>query len=510
MADKKKPSDTSNKDVAQASTGADSGRVAENSVDDEFFNGDKSMEDLRDEDAAASPIDAEDAAELEKVMKPGSSRSRHPIMAGMVILASLAMLWLMEEDIRYFFQRGEPTKLGDAAGAVKEGRLKDNTYVEIKTTPDINTWATVSRRGCSLGGKTSPKSYYTFYTVRDTDDKLIVRRSMNWKQRTEQQKRKTIRLNVSGRLRLFSKQGEYYTKYRRFLAKIAKKNPALQNRHEVSAVELRKYIGKNKAVLTDTEGRKVRMEAQTELALYASFDDELEVSVMRGHKVKADKVTFKGQDGPPRCGPMVPKRGARVVLYKDSETLDFGKLKEGITVTPKGVSSKGSPPRPSKEAVVSKKDADSKKENSKSNDRTKDLWLKVPLSTKAYDAKTGDPIPFKEGQLLVADGGECGGKKGQTRTINLEALPLNSRKHAELYVSRFGLPYKLIDENGIAFEFILKAPKKRGQKLLKEQRRGDPFTIDFRTEWYLCRWNEVKLQEDHLIISPLRPTHPVG
>jgi len=482
--------------------------VSETSAEDGFFNSETPMSEYRENGNGSADstyvLDKDSAAELEKVMKPGKGRARHPIMAGMVILASLALLWLMTEDIAYFMQRGSPKKLGDASKAVENGRLKDNVYAQIRTNPDINTWATVSRRGCTVGPKSAPKSFYSFYIVRDTNDRLIVRRSLDWKQRTEEQKRRTLELEVSGRLRAFNKMGDYYTKYRRFLAQAAKQKPAMHNHHEIRPEEIRKHVGKSKAVLNDTEKREVRMEPQMEVALYSAFKDELELSVMRGYKMRVDKVTFAGGKGQKVCTSPDHQRGRNVVLVKDRDTLDFGKLRDGIKVTPSGENDGAK----ISGGADTGGDGTAKGVSSPSELYYNDLIIKVPLTTEVYDSESGDLLAFENNKLVVGKGGRCGGKAGESKTVNMEAVPFQSRRSAELFVSRFGFPYKLIDENPVAFEFIVKAPEHEGKKLLKEQSRGDPYTIDFRTEWYICQWSELKLQEDSLVIQPPRPSHP--
>ncbi len=479
-----------------------SGEVGDEGVEKDFFESDKSMRELS--DGSGVELDKDAAAELEKVMKPGGGRARHPVMAALVIVASLAMLWLMREDVAYFFQRGDPIELGDAPDAVEAGKLKDNTYVRIRTHPDINTWATVSRRGCNVGPKSAPKSFYSFYTVRDTGDRLIVRRSLDWQQRTEEQKRKVIELDVSGRLRLFAKTGDYFVKYREFLAQTAKEKPAMHKQHEIPTKELIAGLGNPNAVVQDTEGRRVHMEPRMEVALYASFEDELEMSVIRGHTFRVRKITFSGGDGPATCRPGGPTRGSRVVLEKDPETLDFGRLADGIIFSSLVAADSGSP-----EDEVGAARKTLSPGVAEKGEHPRDIHVKVPVSTNVYDFESGVQIPFKEGRLVVGEGGACGGKEGERRTFNMEAAPFAERSAAELYVARFGFPYKLVGENPVAFEFVLKMEHDQGLRMLKRQQRGDPHTVDFRTEWYIAKWNELKLYEDHILIEPVRPNHPL-
>lgn len=481
---------------------AGSGEGSDAALEKAFFESGKSMQDLR--DTSGFELDKDAAAELEKVMKPGGGRARHPVMAALVTLASLAMLWLMREDIAYFFQRGDPKDLGNAPEAVEQGLLKDNTYVKVTTNPDINTWATVSRRGCTVGPKSTPKNFYSFYTVRETGDRLIVRRSLDWQQRTEEQKRKVIELDVSGRLRLFAKTGDYFVKYRSFLAETAKQKPTMHNQHEIPIEELIAGVGKPNAVVRDTEDSRVHMEPQMEIALYASFDDELEMSVIRAHTFRVRKITFAGGDGPATCRPGGPTRGSRVVLLKDSDTLDFGRLADGIIFS----SLVDVDSRADKDDGNGAAEAKSSPMDSGGDLHPRDVVVKVPLSTNVYDFESGVMVPFEEGRLVVGEGGACGGKEGVRRTFNLEASPFQDRSNAELYVARLGFPYKVVGENPVVFEFILKVEHEQGLRLLKEQERGDPHTVDFRTEWYLTKWSELKLQEDIIIIEPARPNHP--
>jgi hypothetical protein len=430
-------------------------------------------------------------------MKPGRGRSRHPILAGLVIAASLALLFMMRGEIAYFFQGSEPKDVGTAPEAIEEGELEANAYVRLRGIPDVNTWATVSRRGCSLSPKSAPKDYYSFYILRNTKDRVVVRRSLTWKQRAERQKRKVLKLDVSGRLLRFADEEAYFRKYRGFLGKLSKANPNLRTIHELSPKTLRKHLGKNRPLVTDHRGREVRIEPREEIAIYAIFPDQLEISIARAHEVKADKVTFVGGSGANECLPSARRRGGDVVLVKDPKVLDLGGLPPGGEIKGHDASSKRGEP--------------AEGETGGGGAATTDAWdevIRVPPSTRAFDAKTGDQVKFKDGRLVAARGGECK-KPGERVALNFDAQPLRTEEAAARFINRLGHPFLLVEKDKVSFDFIVQGPHAKMKEIVENHRREDPYTVDFRTEWYLARWNELRLREDTLVISPARPSHPV-
>ena len=301
--------------------------VEEDQLDREFFSG-KSMQDLKEqlEAGEGEPLD-EDAQELDRIMKPAKGRARHPVLAGIIMILSLVLMWMMREDFVYFFRSRKPVDVGHVVTALHEGRLKDNTYIRIQGSPDLSTKATVTRRGCTLAPKSAPKSFYNFYVMRSSQDRLVVRRSMTWRQKTKAAKRPVIRAEVTGRLRRFRVIKGYFRSFKKFLWQMSARYPTLRNEHELSRAELERHVGKRRARLKDKSGQMVSVDVRTKVALYAQFKDQFEVSVSKAYKETVDGIRFQGGNGPTRCGADKKARGGHVVLEKSATAVSLDALR---------------------------------------------------------------------------------------------------------------------------------------------------------------------------------------
>ncbi len=445
----------------------------DHSLDDAFFD------EAQSSNIGKGLVGAEEEEELERIFQPASARARHPILAGTVAAASLLVLWMMRADIAYYFQGSSPKDLGDAATALKQGKLHEDSYVRIKGLPDLNTKATVNRKGCGLAPNTGTSNYYNFYIVQNTDDSLIVRRSLTAKQRQKEMTHPVLELDVSGRLVRFSSQKEFFAKYRKYINEASKAFPALRREYDISRSEIRKNAGKGRVTLRDNQGRRVLLSPESHISLYVIFPDELEYRLDRTFTLSADHVTFVGGSGP-KCPSDFS--GSAVILVKDPKALDFGPdIKSKARIVAGMPQSGGAAGR--------------------------DMRIPVPPDTKVYDSVSGDPIPFKNGILTLAAGGTCG-KPGQTRTVNLESHPLAKVGAAKAYVRQYGLSYGLMDQDSDSFLFILKGPPGKLKAIVKAQKRSSPYSASSRTDWFEARWSELKLEEDSLVIRPARPSHP--
>lgn len=477
------------KDKNPSDSGAD---LEETGADREFFSG-KSMSELAaelgdEEEGETLPEGMEkEAEELERIMQPARGRARHPVLAGSIILFSLVLMWMMRKDFIYFFRARNPVQIDDLQLALKEGRLKDNTYVRVRGQPDLNTKATVSRRGCALLPKSAPKNFYNFYVVRNSFDKLVVRRSMSWKERTQQSKRPVIDEAAIGRLRLFRTQKAYFQSFARFLHRMSDRYPTLRNEHTIERAELMRKAGRPKPMLQDRQGRKISITARTPVMLYVEFDNQFEVVLSKTHKEELDQVVFQAGDGAAKCGRDNAERGGNVVLVKDKTVVSLDFLREKKVFR----------------AADGKSTADATALSS-----SPDLILRVPDQIKVYDASNAVLIPFSDEKLLVARGGACGGQKGATIKVSMEARPFSSVESAEALVSSLGHPLILTEETPESYTFVITAPPSAGRDLVKKQRRGSAYSISSRTEWYRIQWRDLSIHEGAFFLQPARPSHP--
>ena len=446
-------------------------------LDDAFFDQGEGKETA----STSRLVGEEEEQELERIFQSGPARARHPVLAGTVAAASLLVLWMMRADIAYYFQGSKPKELGDIAKALADGKLEPNTYVRLRGLPDLNTKATVSRKGCGLAPNTGATSYYNFYIVQNTGDAVVVRRSLTAKQRKQEAKHPVLELDVKGRLVRFASQKDFFLKYRKYIIEASRTFPALKREHDIPRSEIRAKAGKRgRTTLVDSKREKVVVTADSPISLYVVFPDELEYRLDRTFTLSADHVTFVGGAGP-KCPSDFS--GSAVVLVKDPKTLDFGP------------------------DIKTKARIEAKAPQQGSGAASKDMRILVPPDTKVYDSATGDPIPFNGGSLTVVQGGACG-KPGQTRQINIESHPLYTLKAAKLYLQHYGLPFGLMEQDADSFLFIIKGPPKKLKPIVNAQRRTSPYSTSSRTDWFEARWSEIRLEEDTLVIRPARPSHP--
>ena len=473
--------------------GDNNGTDKKDVLDEAFFDSDGKS-------AGKALVDEAERAELERILQPGRGRSKHPVLAGIVIAASVAVMWMMWKDTVYFFRSRHATDLGAAAKALKQGKLAENTYVRIKGTPDLNTKANVSRRGCGLAPKSAPKSYYNFYVLVGTGDAVVVRRSLSYQKKMEEEKHPVIEMDVIGRLVRFKSVKAFFRSYANFISAVSRKFPALQHEHDFSVAELRKHLGKHRTTMRDRSGTSVQMRPETSVSLYVVFPDELELSVDRGFKLSVNHVTFEGGAGAKACPP--GQRGGNVVLMKSKAASSFGPLESEATISAQSWTS-----APSVAAVSKRGQLKNKQAGPQGGSKSLDRVILVPMDTKVYDSVSADLVPFTKGVLVVAQGGGCG-EAPTHRQLDLESHPFVDLETAKRLVSDFGFPYVLAEHNHRAFLFILKGSKEALNRIVKKQRRTSPYSASHRTEWYEARWSDLHQEEDSLVIRPVRPGMP--
>lgn len=97
---------------------------------------------------------------------PRRRRRRHPLISLAVIGLSLYLMWFVRQDLLFFFQGGTPSDLGDAATALKEGKLRPGTFVSLTGAPDRKHAIVLESR---LGG-----GYESFVRLLGTQNRIFV------------------------------------------------------------------------------------------------------------------------------------------------------------------------------------------------------------------------------------------------------------------------------------------------------------------------------------------------
>ena len=464
----------------------------EDGLDDAFFSSEGKS-------SGKALVDEAEQAELDRILKPGRGRAKHPVLAGIVIAASLAVMWMMWKDTVYFFRSKHAVDLGPAAKALGDGKFVENTYVHLKGTPDLNTKANVARRGCGLAPKSAPKSYYNFYVLIGTRDAVVVRRSLSYRQKMKEEKHPVIEMDVTGRLVRFKEVKAFFRSYGNFITALSRKFPALQHQHDFSVANLRKKLGKRLTTIEDRSGHTVRLRPETPVSFYVEYPDELELAVDRGYKLSVDHVTFVGGAGAKACPP--GQRGGNVTLIKSKTAFSLGPLETKGTISARNWS------KAPAVAVSQKAKAAEVKQAPPQGGNALDRTILVPMDTKVYDSASGNLVPFKGGVLVAASGGGCG-KPPTKRQLDLESRPFVDLETVKRFVANFGLPFILADQNAQGFSFVLKGSKEELDRIIRKQRRKSPYSASHRTEWYESRWSDLHQEEDSLVIRPVRAGMP--
>ena len=92
-------------------------------------------------------------------------RRRHPLISVLVIGLSLYLMYFVREDFAFFFQPRRAVDMGEAGEALRQSRLKPNTYVELSGAPDRKHALILEAR---LGG------YNSFFRLLQTSNQIFI------------------------------------------------------------------------------------------------------------------------------------------------------------------------------------------------------------------------------------------------------------------------------------------------------------------------------------------------
>jgi len=116
-------------------------------------------------DAEPAPA-SEEEVDPELLKLPRRRRRRHPLISLAVIGLSLYLMWFVRQDLFFFFQGGTPTEAGDAASALREGKLRAGSFVSLTGAPDRKHAIVLESK---LGG-----GYESFYRLLGTQNRIFV------------------------------------------------------------------------------------------------------------------------------------------------------------------------------------------------------------------------------------------------------------------------------------------------------------------------------------------------
>lgn len=306
---------------------ADPGIQTEEALEKQFYEGEeRTLGELKEEaqratgsreggQGAAAEDWVEGEEELRRLMTPKKS-ARHPILALLVIGASLYGMWWLRDDMRYILRPGTPVDLGQATDAIQRSRLEHNTYVTLQGMPLSQSVASHPMRSL-LGGSSEKRKQWLILT--GTGHQVVVSqpvspvdpRSLPLPPKSAGE----IQGTFTGRLRLL-RRTEYDARVRSDYLRLSKESLMLRPFHRVAGAEILAQAGRPGATLKDVEGESFRVDADTLLEIFVTFPGEYELDIHTDQKdeikrdlVKGEKIpplVVLGGDGAPTCGPALP------------------------------------------------------------------------------------------------------------------------------------------------------------------------------------------------------------
>jgi len=517
MSDKDLP-----KDDDAESAGPDEGETDD--LEGAFFD-EKNMAEIKAQLAAESDglqgldpgIEGDD--ELARIMSPRRA-VRHPVVATLVICASLFGLYWFWDDFRFFLRSNEPENLGQVNQAVAQGRLKENTYVTLRGQPVTQTMAN-SKYSSFFGGASKRKVYW--FILKDSGNRVVVR---SYKPLIIDKHKPSEHIKLrqgifTGRLRRLD-DTSFGPKLRDFYRKRSRQAKSLQREHQLTAAAVLQGAGRPRVTVKDVRGVSVTVKQDSVLALFATFPGDYEFKVHTGVEDQLTGLVVQAGTGAKDCGKTDPKtglpptgNGGSVWVKPDAKSVGLDRVAQVSDYTA-GDAQPGAKP-------------------GDAPDNGKDLIIPVPPGTEVYNAASRDCTkvcahapkgckkscstkkgvqitPDASGRVLVAVGGRCGGYAGEKHEINLRGKSYETAKRAEAIVASLGHPYVMVEDASKtprkAVNFVVRMPKAEALKILKRQNRNSPYNIAPRYEVLYVKWRHLKRQGPNLVITRTNRGYP--
>ncbi len=237
---KKNETAASDQEAAPVSSNADLNNEQDASAEQDFFNAEAGNEDF----------------DPELLQLPQRRRRRrHPLISLIVIGLSLYLMFFVREDLFFFLQPREPQEMGDAAAALKAGRLKPNTHVKLSGAPDRKHALIMEGR---FGG------YESFFRLLQTSNNLFVQQH-----RTRRSTDSVVTATHAGQLVRFSSL-PYHEGLRSYFAKTMT-IPHDLNFHAVARAKAKK---KTRVMVQDRGGLRIELNPESVLWINVVYPNE--------------------------------------------------------------------------------------------------------------------------------------------------------------------------------------------------------------------------------------------
>jgi len=518
MSEKDLPRDD---DASTAGPGV--GGDEKSSVEEAFFDEEKVAEikaQLKAEDEVPGGFDGavEGEDELARIMSPRRA-VRHPLVASVVICASLFGMYWLWDDFRFFLRSSDPEPVGPVSQALKQGKLTENTYVTLRGQAVPQTMAN-GKYSSFFGGASKRKVYW--FILKDTGNRVVVRSFEPLITNQHKPGPSKFRPGIfTGRLRRLDRTN-FGRELRAFYRKLSSQSKALQRDRQLTASAVLRGAGQPQMQIKDVQGNPVTVKQDTLLAIFATYPGDFEFKVHTGVEDLLKGVVVQAGQGAKKCGKPDPKtglspsgRGGSVWIQIDPKSVGLDHVARVFEFTA-GNARPGAKP-------------------GDEPDDGKDVVLGLPPGTEVYNAvkrdcakvcaqapqgckrscstKKGVQItPDAKGRILVAVGGRCGGYAGEKHEINLRGKPFEDAQRAEAFVASLGYPYVLVEDASKtprkAVNFVLRLSKSEAQKMVKRQNRSSPYNIAPRYEVLYVKWRHLRRQGPNLLLTRTKRGYP--
>jgi hypothetical protein len=198
--------------------------------------------------------EGESEVDPELVALPRSSRRRrHPVISLLVICLSFYLMFFFRDKLFFFLQPRRPADLGEASVALKEGRLRPNTYVELSGAPDRKHALILE---APFGG------YESVFRLLQTSNKILVQQHRETRSTDE-----IVSSRHRGQLARFSSLA-YHQGVRDYFAK------TMTVPHDFGFGQLAEAKATRTATLVDREGVTVELTPDSTLWINAATPGE--------------------------------------------------------------------------------------------------------------------------------------------------------------------------------------------------------------------------------------------
>lgn len=468
---------------------------------------------------------------------------RNPYISVAVVPLSVILIYLLFPDFIYGVRgifNPKPQNLGDISKALSEGKLKNNTWVEISGRPWIQSLLPVPKGGRMFRPRTNvtPSSYYLYFLLQDTDNRVVVKMNSSKPQFIGD-----IPKKFKGRVRRINEVKEGYrikSYYKNNIKGIdidilfnkLPLNRAIEPKAFQEAYEKNKIaLGKGKNFVTDS-GQNINPMPDFKMDVIFSFPQDYVISFNRKKEISAEMEVITGTYTAKTCN---GQTGGDVIFMKTTE-VDFipehaqvkgNSYKEPVT------ENKVEAKTPAKTVVNDKTKATEKQVEPAKPAVIPPVIVKIPMDAAVAEVKSNQVIPFDKNGQIVFRGKPCN-EKATSIPVKVQRTPFASLDGCMKWLSGKKYPFVVPDEVMTGktdsidgdFEIIARLPasdaeeidkKSAPQKVCDKSKKGPDSCIMIYPDMSIrprtafiggIEMRNISLQGDSVMISGVRTDFP--